>query len=613
MAKKIIKAKPVKAGRFTGFVLFFMAAVVPLVVRYVELPYGPDQYMRIVASENGNDFFSYYKSMLIVTCAAAILIYEAFDFYVRKKRLDIKRALVNPPYIAAGVFIIFALLSAICTAYKYTALNGANGRYESLFVFISYMVIFFGAMHRLQTIGMLKLAVWGMLASSVIIGVIGAFQFFGKDPYTTDFVRGLVMGEHKNLRYNPMFTQVYATLFNPNCVGAYSAMMLPFSVFGCVYAKGDIRLRIAFGVNAALMSLCLVGCLTAGGIVGAGVSAAVALAAYVCYFFASGRKKKGVVTACAAVALILAGTAFAAAARGADPQSAGNRLASMAYKVINMDTNEPAYFFRDLVFDGNAMEIYTARGVISVSFDRTAGGLSIADGNGNPYEHSDAVYNAETGYTTIKYSVPGLGDFEIINQDNAFVLTMYDCLFIFTIGGDGSLLPVSKALQTIDLNKPVRSMGFEGREHWATDRGYIWSRTFPVMLDSIIVGHGPDAFALVFPQDDIVGKTRFMGDPYITVDKPHNMYLMHAVNTGIVSMLALLFLFAYYIVKTFMLIVRRGGDGLFIWGMRIAVLAGVCGFLTASLTTDSTVSVSPVFWMMLGIGYNLNARGKETD
>lgn len=71
-------------------------------------------------------------------------------------------------------------------------------------------------------------------------------------------------------------------------------------------------------------------------------------------------------------------------------------------------------------------------------------------------------------------------------------------------------------------------------------RGYIWSRTIPILPDYLVLGAGPDCFLYEFPQDDILGKLYAYGTGSIVVDKPHNLYLQIFVNEGGIALLAFL-------------------------------------------------------------------------
>ena len=108
---------------------------------------------------------------------------------------------------------------------------------------------------------------------------------------------------------------------------------------------------------------------------------------------------------------------------------------------------------------------------------------------------------------------------------------------------DGIFKNVNHRGEAVD----VESWGFEGKERFISGRGYIWSRTFPMLKDTIILGHGPDTYAIYFPQYDYASKRTALNSINIIVDKPHNMYLQAAANTGLLSLLALLALFLAYL------------------------------------------------------------------
>jgi O-antigen ligase len=128
----------------------------------------------------------------------------------------------------------------------------------------------------------------------------------------------------------------------------------------------------------------------------------------------------------------------------------------------------------------------------------------------------------------------------------------------------------------------------------------------------IFLGAGPDAFAMVFPQNDIAGKINWLRDNNMLVDKPHNWYLQVAINTGMISLLALLAFLAMYLFKGIRLKNEPAlGEGRLI---HIGIMSGVVGYCVAGLANDSNVSVAPVFWVMLGLGlsYVISAQQART-
>ena len=143
--------------------------------------------------------------------------------------------------------------------------------------------------------------------------------------------------------------------------------------------------------------------------------------------------------------------------------------------------------------------------------------------------------------------------------------------------------------------------------HLVSNRGYIWSRTIPMLKDSIFIGYGPDNFTMVFPQEDYIGRfnTGTTGMTNMVIDKPHNMYLQTAVNTGVISLLALLFMWAFYLFDCVKLYIK-GNMNSFTEYIGAAIFISIMAYLVAGLFNDSVVSVAPLFWVLLGMGIAIN-------
>jgi len=120
-----------------------------------------------------------------------------------------------------------------------------------------------------------------------------------------------------------------------------------------------------------------------------------------------------------------------------------------------------------------------------------------------------------------------------------------------------------------------------------------------------VVGRGPDTFALHFPQDELIAKVNIYGQTSVVIDKPHSLYLQTAIQTGVVSLLALLWLFAVYV---------RQSCQLYVWSeaplphvaLGAPLFAAFCGYAVAAIFNDSVISVAPVFWVVLGLGIAVN-------
>jgi hypothetical protein len=152
----------------------------------------------------------------------------------------------------------------------------------------------------------------------------------------------------------------------------------------------------------------------------------------------------------------------------------------------------------------------------------------------------------------------------------------------------------------------VSTWGFSGREDWGTQRGYIWSRSFPLFPSHVFIGSGPDTFASMFPQHDRAGKNRFFGNPNIVMDLSQNLFIRTWITKGGLSALVLFALFVHYLMSTFWSLVKTESEPASSYSLRLGLFAGIIAFCISSMSTDSTVGSTGVFFVLLGMGYGLN-------
>ncbi|AAK81227.1 O-antigen ligase [Clostridium acetobutylicum] len=165
----------------------------------------------------------------------------------------------------------------------------------------------------------------------------------------------------------------------------------------------------------------------------------------------------------------------------------------------------------------------------------------------------------------------------------------------------GSTAIINKFKTTAsEVTKICKGSEYE-KQSIGSGRGYIWGKSIKLLEDTVIMGYGPDNFAAFFPKNDPARKV-LKG---VIIDKPHNMYLQIAINTGSISLMAVLALFIMYIITSFKLYFRAEMDNLYnIFGLGIFI-----AFLSYTVTAffnDSVISVAPVFWILLGMGISIN-------
>jgi hypothetical protein len=257
--------------------------------------------------------------------------------------------------------------------------------------------------------------------------------------------------------------------------------------------------------------------------------------------------------------------------------------------------------FEEVSIKDNAFTVKTNKETLTgIMGDET---LEFKDEDGNLLEtFTDDKRNIR--FVDEKYSEYS---FLINKKQSTIKATIYERNWKLYITDDNELKAVSNNDKLTDPVEAPRIRLFDGRETFASNRGYIWSRTIPMLKDTLITGYGPDNYPMVFPQDDYVGRFNVGDEGMLNtlVDKPHNMYLQTAVNTGVISLLALLAVWAIYLFDSFK-IYMKGKMESFAEYMGAATFLSIIAYLVAGLFNDNIVPVAPLFWILLGTGIGIN-------
>ncbi len=566
--------------------VLFVLAVLPLVV-YGKMITLEGSALELWGVRSVIDFFSYYKMLLflVATGSASLL----FTVYMIKHTERLKRTNLYVPIIAFSFLVLF---SALLAEHKEIALVGFFERYEGLFVLLGYMLFFciaFNIFNREEQIRRLFLALG---ISAVVIGTIGLFQYLGLDPFQAELGRQLLLPSRYSYLADQLIftleeTVIYSTLYHSNYLGKYMAMIIPLSATMFIFCKKNYG-KLVLGFIILLMFVNLLGSKSRGGFLGL-------ILAFLLLAIISRRKLIHNWRYCL-ISFAVASTLFLLM----NFYSQGvllDRALSVTYDprvTVNPEGLE------DIMIEGNRVKIVTQEEEL-VLVNR-GDGISFLDRRGDVLdfvqEKNEILFSAEE-YSEYQVTIWSYQERPLIevNKNNLQL--------VFLVKEDGFSF-FNHRSEEVEI-QPVESWGFAGMEALGSARGYIWSRSLPLLKKTIIIGLGPDTFALHFPQHDYVGKLKAYGTMNIIVDKPHNLYLQTAINTGAASLVAKLILFAYYIASSIKLyFVNRFDDYFSIYGA--AIFTAVCGYLTAGLFNDSVISVAPVFWVLLGVGFSINRR-----
>lgn len=555
------------------------------------------------------DLFTYWKGVFVLVPAIVIAFFAVSDWATRGKFPNFRELFRKPPVIFSCVYLAFVIISAFVPRYMQTSWFGTYSRGEGAFMWLAYFVLFFAAMYFLREIRHAKFILYALAFSSVIMGAIGVSQFIGRDFFDTGFARWLmtVGNPWAEFRHelNPTFTIAHGTLFNPNTFGQYAAMLSPVLLLAALTYDGKRYVNVIFLIAGALMLLGVFGSSSLGGLVGI-VTAAVVLV--VTYAFRPGIPWKRLSLAAAPLVLVVLAILFFPPL---------NYRVTFLFGRLGDAMRAETTAMQDYIFAENTMTVYGKDGKhLSITVHGFTGNwLTVRDGLGNEIAPSGRVVTPPVDdapqpifYT---FDIPDYREITIEKYPNALrYIHETPVPFMLTLI-DERLYGISLTGQLIDLHREIPAWGFEGRETWGSNRGYIWSRSFPLMPSRILIGAGPDTFLNVFPQLDMASGQRFFQHPYQFVDKAHNLFLQTWISTGGISAIALFALFGHYLLTTFISLVKSKGEPLFSYGLRLGLLSGISAYVMSSMATDTTIGSTGVFFVLLGVGYGLNEYHKK--
>lgn len=570
--------------------LLMIVGFVPLIVHgnLIEMK-GTIQSLYWTGQQNHVDFFSFSKAQWIVALTFISLIFYVVLY--KFKRLPFKN--LKQYYIPLGIYALFVIISTIFSKDKLTAVWGFVDMYQGVFVLISYVLLTFMAINFINNSKDIDLFKKAFLFLIIAEGILGVGQYFGFDLFQTSFGKSLIrpFGYDMDLSFSFGPKTIYGTMFNTNFVGSFATLMLPLSIAFLLTAKTK-KLKTASAIAVILALFTWVGCNSRAGYMGIAVSALVSV-----WLFRKVMIKhwKGSVALLVLFVILIVGLNFASGG------ALVNRIKTLniAKQLEEIKAqNENSLKFEDIILAKDTFAIKTNRETLNFKVDGNKllfmdenNNELIINNNGNEITINDERYS--NYLILIPNSYPGV-------TVNAYgkVIHFYVSQESVKILGSGGRLTEPKSSPFYQPLKGLETIG--------SNRGYEWGATIPMLKDYVIIGSGPDNFPIAFNQDDFIAKLNLVDfDANIVVDKPHNMYLQTAINTGVISLLATIAVFGIYIISSLKLYhkISFTNPDEIIGG---ACLLSVIGYLSAAMFNDSVNSVAPLFWLILGIGISIN-------
>ena len=563
--------------------LFFIVAFVPLIVyaKLMVLSEAEAVYWR--GGQTHVDFFSYYKSM-----AFSILAFISFVIVLILKFMDKLTFHGKPIWILCGVYGLFAIFSAFNAPIGMVAIRGFMETFQGIFVLLGYMMVILSTMHLVQN----KRHVKVLLAAFVFVGVatfiIGGLQFFGRDPLQNETVLRWIMPSHLQPFIDDIsFTfgqyQIVGTMYNTNFVGSFAALMVPLSI-GLFFAVKRFYLIPFAALFVAMMVFVGFGSNSRAGYIGILVGLMMILLLY----------RWAIIRRPVRMVLLLVGiVVIGFKANDISDGRIQHQIERLNFWQAFSEVDDDKVFFEDLVFDDNTLEILTNKESLLITWDGWQFVYSTPFGEDLDTFQNTHIYFEDERYENYRITPDGMTRIQI---------RAYGKTINIRAAQDGLVMARRDGTEGVPV-QPPRLRWLDGYERLFSSRGYIWSRSIPLMLDTFFIGQGPDSFVMSFPNDDDIGRLNGIRDGLI--DKPHNVFIQIGVNTGLISLLALLGLFGLYAFNSLKLFISSKLKT-FLELVGVGVFVGVFSYLVAGIINDQVISVAPLFYMMLGLGFAIN-------
>lgn len=587
--RKKAKTKEKKDSNRKLLPLQFILCILPLVAIHYQASSGLAQYTWHSERDIYHDFFLHFKMILFIIAAVMMLALLIFEMKKESKEERKKLLFLFLPLLC---YLFFAVISTIFSIDKGYSLLGGFEAKEPLPVILGYGITALYAFVNVKTkedvIQLAKAAV----AGAIMVAIIGLLQAVGSDPLVWEWVQKLIVDDsllEQTGYFVAVFPKgmVYTTLFNPNYVGTYVALLFPIAFLSIFGEKKLWQRLVCVAASAALLVILLFSQSRTGMLAFAG-----SIVVLVLFGLRYVAKRWYLIVGGIAV---LAGLFFFVNWRMDFLLT--NRLKQM----VAIEKTE--YDLKGFDTTGNGVEVHYKDTVFTVGMEISQDGFSYTAVENQEQLEITYLENAVMAYFTLKNGEQMSIQTAIYEDRYAFGLLLEDTYYYFTnqmVLGDYKFInEFGRADECVYADNVLR-----GYETAASSRGYVWGETLPLLKKHILLGSGPDTFVLEFPQNDYVAKYRADASGIIYT-RPHNLYLQMGVQTGVLSLIAFLVFYLRYFISSCRRYFFKKYNSVE-EQMGFAMFLGTVGFMIASFANDSLIVVSPIFWVMLGTGMAIN-------
>ena len=599
VTKKVQRQNKIPKYKYLIATIFMsIIAILPLVVRLKTLMLDKDLLM-YHPSQGGyiTDIALYYKNIffiVLVTLLTLVFIGERIYPDTVVKTAYSKYNTNKNYLILCGVFLLTIIISFVFSKSRAVSLLGAPNSFEGTITWIGYILLFIFSINYFDEEFYRVFLYKAFTVLIIFISIFGIVEFFYKSPLDMSIFQYIILPKEYwdqigTLEITSYFGQISLTLFNPNYAGQFLALGIPillsigftrlekkwYKTFYLILVGVAAFVLILTGVSAAIYA-CLIGCIFM-------------------VFVHHNRKfsRRMVLSFLVTIVLVLVTSPIKE-----------TKLVDAMLADFSNENRPTTYNFqiKEINLEDDGVEFTGLGRQFKVKYDEENNEYIFYDSLKRPIDY---IRNNNTYIFTDSANV----EIRLDQYDNYFLVDLgykgpmhfgYVDGQYYAIGVNGSLIDEINNDYT-DLNRSLFN--------FATGRGYIWNLSLPLLKETIIKGFGADSLVFHIPQDDFVGKLTYHGTPVMIIDKPHSMFLQIALSFGIVGLISFLLILMFYFKSSYLIYknkenVKAYNRDLYI--VFIGITTGIICYLICGGFYDSSITLAPLFWIVLGMGVSIN-------
>ncbi|WP_313016323.1 O-antigen ligase family protein [Acetoanaerobium noterae] len=602
--------------------LILIVGFLPFVIRLKLVQLEGPFYEFWTGEKINADFFTYYKQIFIYIVA----IWALLNTFLFTKKIKFTKA-----YYFMGAYVILVILSTLFSKYPQIALHGFNERKEGMWIVLCYLILMFATINLVETEKQIKAIIYSLGISGAVISIISIFQYFGMDIYNTEFAKNLMISKEIQAQIKEFSIEFgdkysYGVFYNPNYLGGYISLYVPLMLSYVIISK-NIKERVLFSVFFILSIFALYGSRSEAGVLGTvgaiGLLILVLKARYIIKDKPEEEYKKLLLTRFVPIilALIILPVSLSYISISENPLA---RIRTEAVKLFQpsdlkgKDYKEIGPINDIKQIDEQTIELKIDNEVTRINIDKNMN-LKLIDENNNllfktkiegEKQSSGQILSVSEYPCYINIINQGKNYYSIHYYYNNKTWEKLDFLV-----SNRKIYFTTPSFKILDIEKDLyaKHIGFEGKGSIGSNRGYIWSRSMPLVLENLIIGSGQDTFITEFPQYDIYGRQAEGMPQYywnILTDKPHNTYLQIGIQSGLLSLIIVLAGLLILLYKSFKNVIFD--DEYLDFNI---ISFGILGFMISSIFNDSIIAITPIVYIFIGINIVglIKTKNKKAD